>query len=44
MHLICPEVIEEGLASGVTTIIGGGTGPNHGTLATTVTRAPGTSR
>jgi urease subunit alpha len=37
VHLICPEVIEEGLASGVTTIIGGGTGPNHGTLATTVT-------
>ncbi len=37
VHLICPEVIEEGLASGVTTIMGGGTGPNHGTLATTVT-------
>ncbi|MFT4035250.1 MAG: urease subunit alpha [Patulibacter sp.] len=37
VHLICPQVIEEGLASGVTTIIGGGTGPNHGTLATTVT-------
>lgn len=37
VHLICPEILEVGLASGVTTIIGGGTGPNHGTLATTVT-------
>ncbi len=37
VHLICPQVIEEGLANGTTTIIGGGTGPAHGTLATTVT-------
>ena len=37
VHLICPQVIEEGLAAGTTTIIGGGTGPAHGTLATTVT-------
>ena len=37
VHLICPLVIEEGLAAGTTTIIGGGTGPAHGTLATTVT-------
>jgi urease subunit alpha len=37
VHLICPQVIEEGLASGVTTIIGGGTGPAEGTKATTVT-------
>ncbi len=37
VHLICPEILDTGLASGVTTIIGGGTGPNHGTLATTVT-------
>ncbi|MDO9353817.1 MAG: urease subunit alpha [Solirubrobacteraceae bacterium] len=37
VHLICPQVIEEGLASGTTTIIGGGTGPAEGTKATTVT-------
>ena len=37
VHLICPQIVEEALAAGITTIIGGGTGPNHGTLATTVT-------
>lgn len=37
VHLICPQIIEEGLATGVTTIIGGGTGPTEGTRATTVT-------
>jgi urease subunit alpha len=37
VHLICPQVLEEGLASGVTTIVGGGTGPAEGTKATTVT-------
>jgi urease subunit alpha len=37
VHLICPQVMEEGLASGITTIIGGGTGPAEGTKATTVT-------
>ncbi len=37
VHLICPQVIEEALASGVTTIIGGGTGPAEGTRETTVT-------
>ncbi|MBJ7470682.1 MAG: urease subunit alpha [Solirubrobacteraceae bacterium] len=37
VHFICPQVIEEGLAAGTTTFIGGGTGPAHGTLATTVT-------
>jgi urease subunit alpha len=37
VHLICPGVMEEGLASGITTIIGGGTGPAEGTKATTVT-------
>jgi urease subunit alpha len=36
VHLICPQVIDEGLAAGVTTIIGGGTGPAEGTRATTV--------
>ena len=37
VHLICPQILEESLASGVTTVIGGGTGPAEGTRATTVT-------
>src|SRR5690606_21434383 len=37
IHFICPQQIEEALASGVTTMIGGGTGPATGTLATTCT-------
>ena len=37
VHLICPQIIEEALAGGITTIIGGGTGPAEGTKATTVT-------
>ncbi|PZP40437.1 MAG: urease subunit alpha [Azospirillum brasilense] len=37
IHFICPQQIEEALASGVTTMFGGGTGPAHGTLATTAT-------
>ena len=37
VHLICPQILEEALASGTTTVIGGGTGPAHGTMATTVT-------
>jgi urease subunit alpha len=37
VHLICPQIIEESLAGGVTTLIGGGTGPAEGTKATTVT-------
>jgi len=37
VHLICPQVVEEALASGITTLIGGGTGPAEGTKATTVT-------
>ena len=40
VHLICPQVIEEGLASGVTTMVGGGSGPADGTKATTVTAGP----
>ena len=40
VHFICPQIIDEALASGVTTLYGGGTGPNHGTLATTCTPAP----
>ncbi len=37
IHFICPQQIEHAIASGVTTLIGGGTGPAHGTYATTVT-------
>jgi urease subunit alpha len=37
VHLICPQLLDEALGSGVTTIIGGGTGPAEGTKATTVT-------
>ncbi|MBO0905656.1 urease subunit alpha [Jiella sonneratiae] len=37
IHFICPQQIEEALYSGVTTMLGGGTGPAHGTLATTCT-------
>ncbi|TAG45527.1 MAG: urease subunit alpha [Betaproteobacteria bacterium] len=37
IHFICPQQIEEALSSGVTTMIGGGTGPAAGTSATTVT-------
>ncbi|MEM9145669.1 MAG: urease subunit alpha [Pseudomonadota bacterium] len=40
IHFICPQQIEEALASGITTMIGGGTGPAHGTLATTCTPGP----
>ncbi len=40
IHFICPQQIEEALAAGVTTMIGGGTGPAHGTLATTCTPGP----
>jgi urease subunit alpha len=40
IHFICPQQIEEALASGVTSMFGGGTGPAHGTLATTCTPGP----
>lgn len=40
IHFICPQQIEEALTSGVTTMIGGGTGPATGTNATTVTPGP----
>ena len=40
IHWICPQQIEEALTSGVTTMIGGGTGPATGTLATTCTPGP----
>ncbi|MEV4063848.1 urease subunit alpha [Nonomuraea dietziae] len=39
VHLICPQVLTEAIGSGVTTIVGGGTGPVEGTKATTVTGA-----
>ncbi|MBX3655188.1 MAG: urease subunit alpha [Ramlibacter sp.] len=37
IHFICPQQIEEALASGITTMLGGGTGPATGTFATTCT-------
>ncbi|MBI3672351.1 MAG: urease subunit alpha [Rhizobiales bacterium] len=40
IHFIAPQQIEEALCSGITTMLGGGTGPAHGTLATTVTPGP----
>ena len=40
IHFICPQQIEEALASCITTLIGGGTGPATGTLATTCTPGP----
>jgi urease subunit alpha len=40
IHLICPQLVEEALYSGVTTMLGGGTGPAAGTAATTCTPGP----
>jgi urease subunit alpha len=37
VHLICPQILEEAIGSGITTVIGGGTGPAEGSKATTVT-------
>jgi urease subunit alpha len=37
VHFICPQQLEEALASGITTVIGGGTGPAEGSKATTIT-------
>jgi urease subunit alpha len=37
VHFICPQIVDQALAAGLTTLIGGGTGPNEGTKATTVT-------
>ena len=39
VHLICPQLLDEALGSGITTIVGGGTGPAEGTKATTVSGA-----
>ncbi|WOH16627.1 hypothetical protein DCAR_0936185 [Daucus carota subsp. sativus] len=40
VHFICPQLAHEAIASGITTMVGGGTGPSHGTRATTCTPAP----
>mmetsp|Transcript_8440 Transcript_8440/g.15632 ORF Transcript_8440/g.15632 Transcript_8440/m.15632 type:complete len:866 (-) Transcript_8440:376-2973(-) len=40
VHYICPQLIDEAIASGLTTLYGGGTGPSAGTSATTCTPAP----
>lgn len=40
VHFICPQQLEDALHSGITTMLGGGTGPAHGSLATTVTPGP----
>jgi urease subunit alpha len=37
VHFICPQIVDEAVASGITTLIGGGTGPAEGTKATTCT-------
>jgi urease subunit alpha len=40
VHLICPQLVPEALGAGITTLVGGGTGPAEGTKATTVTPGP----
>ncbi|WP_435069283.1 urease subunit alpha [Amycolatopsis thermoflava] len=40
VHFICPQLVDTALASGLTTLVGGGTGPSEGTKATTVTPGP----
>ncbi|MFN0028870.1 MAG: urease subunit alpha [Acidimicrobiales bacterium] len=40
VHFICPEIIHEALTAGITTLVGGGTGPAEGTKATTCTPGP----
>ncbi len=40
IHFICPQQIDDALHSGITTMLGGGSGPAHGTLATTCTPGP----
>lgn len=40
IHFICPQQVEEALAAGITTLVGGGTGPATGTAATTCTPGP----
>ena len=40
VHFICPQIVGQAVASGMTTLIGGGTGPSEGTRATTCTPSP----
>ncbi len=40
VHLVCPQIVDTAVASGITTIVGGGTGPSEGTRATTCTPSP----
>ena len=40
IHFICPQQFEDALMAGMTTLLGGGTGPSHGTFATTCTPGP----
>ncbi|MGH2840001.1 MAG: urease subunit alpha, partial [Solirubrobacteraceae bacterium] len=40
VHFICPQIVDQAVASGVTTLIGGGTGPSEGSRATTCTPSP----
>ncbi|KAF8399910.1 hypothetical protein HHK36_015780 [Tetracentron sinense] len=40
VHFICPQLVNEAISSGITTLVGGGTGPADGTRATTCTPAP----
>ena len=40
VHFICPQQLDDALHSGITTMLGGGTGPSHGSLATTATPGP----
>ena len=40
IHFICPQQVDEALMAGVTSMLGGGTGPSHGTFATTCTPGP----
>ncbi|HEX4702289.1 MAG TPA: urease subunit alpha [Pseudonocardiaceae bacterium] len=40
VHFICPQLVGEALSAGITTLVGGGTGPAEGTKATTVTPGP----
>ena len=40
IHFICPQQIEDAVMAGMTTLLGGGTGPSHGTFATTCTPGP----
>jgi urease len=40
VHFVCPQLVREAIASGITTMVGGGTGPATGTCATTCTPGP----